>query len=127
MSYSVANVHQVLREALAVFELFRKLGFSADQIYLVINDTRDVVVELHVEDQSGGGVRVGALPPEISREEAFAKWKEIAEHMREVPEIELRTLWAGSMARVRAVQIMTAIRMRGIALPNDEDHESLLN
>lgn len=126
MSYSIANVHPVLREALAVFELFRKIGFSADQIYFVIPDSRDVAVELHVGTETGA-VRVGSLPPSMSRDDAFAKWQEIARHMSEIPEAELTALWERSEARRSSVQIMTAIRLRGIALPKEADFESMLN
>ncbi len=78
---------KVYRDALACFEAFRRLGFSADEIFFgfdVVDGERDMV---HMQLQTQGKtftVTVAPIPG-ASRAKVAKTWKAIAKLMNELP------------------------------------------
>lgn len=110
-----------LREALAVHEAFRKLGFTPEQIYMHRNPKphRDiVVVVIHLERQFA--VTCGGQ--ELNRKWK-ERWRELVERYNrgDFSEDEFQAWYDRSFVGTRHVELLLGLAQKGIAPPLGKD------
>ncbi|MFI5296670.1 MAG: hypothetical protein ACHREM_01115 [Polyangiales bacterium] len=102
-----------LREMLCVFESFRRLGFTSDQIFAAHDGTRVSIVL-----QYAGGlqfvVRVGET--QLSEAAFKASWEAAAVAWNLGSEAVLDRLWSQSDAREQLVPLVSALRLKGVPI-----------
>ena len=88
-------------ETLAAWEMFRRLGFEAENINVGIMDG-NLIVQVHVQ----GKMPVLRIGRTNMTDETFQKhWNEIADLIPDVPEAELDTIWERSESRRRVSEV----------------------
>lgn len=113
------NTEQCLAECFAIFDLFRRLGFTPEQIFF-LPDVRGpslrvtVGMELLVE-----GERFSvALDTCDDPVEAAAAWPAFAEGLKDRTQAELQALWdRATFAPHYAVAIVAGLKLKGIRIP----------
>lgn len=117
------EVDPVYQEALAVHEVYRKLGFSADHIYLEIatsGGTRYfkqlcVYMKLAVPGRPEFTIEIGKVPRAAATVEQ--EWLEAIEAFCASPEEDARIMFEQSKAGQRMAGIALSIRAKGIPIP----------
>ena len=108
-----APSHPIIREALAAHEVFRKLGFTPDEIFL-----RPRPGELFVTVQRGGlefNLDLGDHDIDDTNR-VIALWAAGADWWNTGPEPERRELFDTSEVRKSAVMIIAALQAKGFAV-----------
>lgn len=109
---TLATFPPVIQEALCVFEAFRRLGFQADDIYMV-HDDHGMGILL----KSGGrefNVRVGEVP--VSGPKLGALWEQAAEAWNSAPQHEIDALWRKSAVLRNGTGLCSALILHGFPL-----------
>ena len=103
-----------LREAVAAFVAFRRLGFPSSAIYLAPSDGRvAMTVKWEGEDFTVAcGVADGMTREEISR-----KWWAIASAIQRAPQDELDQLYGESLVRRQSFDMVVALQAKGLHPP----------
>ena len=104
---------QALREAVAVFEAFRRLGFPSSAIYLVPSHG-SVAIRVVWE---GNDFTVTCGPAPGTAEEIAAQWTEIASAIPTVPESHLDHVYVNSLVRRQSVDMLVALQAKGLHPP----------
>jgi hypothetical protein len=111
-------VDKVLREALATHEAFRKLHYSADDIYIALNSgpkELKELIQISMVLRSGGKqftVTIGFVkesPAEVQK-----LWDDLGEKWNKTwTEEQRKALWEGSSIRKNSVAFMAAFVSKG--------------
>lgn len=118
-----------MSEALAAFELLRRLDFPATTIFFAVTPGRMVLV---VVDHQGkkASLPCGILPLGWDRERAQDRWVALAKAMSapgEIDDAEFSALWRRSAMRANAERIVLQMIVRGIVPPGLVDMSELGN
>lgn len=110
-----------IREALAMHEALRRLGFPSEAIYLHLPDVSQVRVVLQHEGRTfayDAGNR-----GELSRAEYARQWEEAAAWWNaEGSTAEKEAIYAGSGIYNQAVRLIRVLRQKGFSLPDRLRH-----
>lgn len=124
----LAEIEQPFREGLATWEAFRRLGFSADDIYagaalhpdllsecfaiVLRTGTREFVVTIACKGK-------GSIDAAGGYDAAMSRWQTIAEAVArgDVAESDLSELWATSEVAPKLSLLASAVRAKGITIP----------
>ena len=110
-----------LREALCVWQSFRKIGFCAGQIYAGVNYGR-VMVQVRWR---GEAFSVAVALTEITEDEWEAAWTVAAETMKASSREQLDEMYAGSEIMQNHVGLATALVTSGMYWPGHPEHGDL--
>lgn len=103
-----------IREALAVFEMYRRLGFSSEKIFFV-ERTFNGEVGVQVKDERGTTftAEVGSTYPEalVDWQKAATSWNDITR------ESDRQAVYRGSNIIVRGAEMILAMRQKGLDVP----------
>lgn len=116
MNALLATTPVAMHEALAAFELLRRLEFPSEEIFFGTTVGRMVYIEL----QHGAekfSIPCGMLPLGWTREHAFERWKAIAQAMADIDVEEFVSLWKRSAMRLNAERIALHLLGRGVVPP----------
>lgn len=120
---SLRELHPIYREALCVWEAFRRTGFSAAEIYVGRQPPGHFVVALpHLRY---GWVVTPSGCDHLALKEAFAEdvvrdWQDAAHLWNELAarrDPELERVWEESAIRKQAVQFVSEMVRYGVELP----------
>jgi len=103
-----------IREGLAAFEGFRRLGFDADQIELLLSGN-SVLARVSWRGETFA-VRLGST--EMSWGEFRRRWLEVAEALPSLPENDLQRNWHESLFRSKAEHLLATLAKHGIFWPS---------
>lgn len=108
------SVDEVLNEALGFFEAFRRIGFSADDLFLGSDSWQ---VFLAVQAQGRQFIAICG-PYEGPEAELLTRWREKATWWNQTASSEEReALWNRSFARNNAFDLVTGLIRKGFDLP----------
>ena len=113
----LSKVHPALRELLAVFEAWRKLGFTSDQIYALpeaIAPDAGLVPALVLRAQ--GRQFIITAPAPFPKAEFVDAWIKAAEAWNKGTDEERDVVWRGSVVYKHAVPLVTAMIAKGFNL-----------
>lgn len=104
------------KEALATHEFFRKLGFSADNIFIHLRI--DGMLMVILEDQ-GKRFAVNVHRTQLTEDELRKQWPELVEKINrgEVPQEELDAAWVNSYIFANKVDAVAALILKGFHCP----------
>lgn len=108
-----------VQELWAMFALLRGVGFSSDDLHLVLDvpplDGQGCVgIAVAV---TGAPIVVVSVPRLESAAEVKAGWLRLAEVIDQIPEQDLADVWLGSIARAEAPKVLFTLVSGGIRLP----------
>ena len=108
----------ILESTYGIYEVFRKLGFQAEDIYVVTGAKNGYV---HVQVRQGElkfNFAVDRLT-DLSPEQFNERWKSYATDVNEgrVPEAELARIYQACLDRLDTVGLMWALGEKGISIP----------
>jgi hypothetical protein len=113
---TIDDFPMVVREALSVHQVLRRLGFSADDIYVAPGHT--AADSLHVVLRTQGKQWAIALGPQTVDGPAMRDmWLRAIEYARTAPEAELVAMFDGSVIQKQIALVAWSISQRGIELP----------
>lgn len=111
------DVPNVYKEALCIFEAFRRFHFKAKDIYVQLaqdpTGTQCLFVQLKVEGHRPFIVRVG--PCDTPKEEFPTVYAEVCDALRTAPDAELQATWRRVIAG-NSVGFVTALHQHGLPL-----------
>ncbi len=115
----ITQVAPLLQEALCFHEMFRRLGFTSDQIFLElgIDDVKFVPTLFVKIECPDGEFRLSLGPCTLSADELRVDYKEATEIFINALEEDLQELWCNSIAYQNAPVIVTAFTKKGIRIP----------
>lgn len=105
----------LFREALAVHEALRRLGFSADDIYIA--RYRHGEVQMHLRTQ-GLEFTYDCGTTEMSPEAMLAAWEAAAGEWNKVPPAEIDRALDESFVGQNFVNLLVILKMKGFVLPS---------
>lgn len=111
-----ADINPSFREALAVHEAFRKLGYSPEQIFVTLtSDSRLFVILKHLGREFA--VFCGELA--MSEPDFYAAWPTLVTAVNggAVAEEELNNLYRDSYVYRERLGFLAALKAKGIAIP----------
>lgn len=111
------TIPPLFSEALALFEAYRRLGFSSDEIFVVHARNGDVFVGVRSQGKEAD-TRVGKT--DLSREKFRAHWEFWAEWLQRAPEVELQRMWEASLAKRAGRTIVEGLLAYGFKLRSAE-------
>jgi len=126
----LADVDDRLLEALCLHEMLRRLGFTADHVFIMLARAGNpesaifpkglelgdlaLFVQLKAQDKEYN-VLMGALP---CSEHGFAKaWGEAVEIFNKAPRTETDPLWDRSLIVKRSATVVTDLVAKGFVIP----------
>lgn len=119
---NVRRLPLAFREALALHEAFRRLGFPSDDLFFLVSEepTTDSTA-IYIALRSGGH-EFNALAGMVlmSKKHAMERWTEIVEAVADrerVDEASLLWLWDNSHVRRNVVSFIASLASHGIECP----------
>lgn len=117
MSVKLAEYPKAYRETVALFEAFRRLNFSADQIYFQVGvGDPGGACSIHLvllvgEEKFTAVTGIVFEDPDVIEK----RWKELAQAVadRTIPEDELKANWAASMVRRNSTNLVLRLSEAG--------------
>lgn len=107
------EVEEALREGLALFEMFRRLKFSADDIYLMIDATNAVGMVLRAEGkQLSVTLLDAALREGVMDEQIVARWQFLAHRYNADPTFAME-VYTNAHAPKNGTKILTGLHNAG--------------
>lgn len=123
-TFDLSALDTPYKEAFAFFEGFRRLGFSADGIFLVLAGPDGFVqvnVALQRQDRYGGKGEVLGTAGYVaaSKNEISHVWATLcrAINERRVPLNQLHEAWDNSIAKRSQLELIGVLRDKGIEIP----------
>lgn len=114
------KIHPAVREALGIYEGFRKLGFPSDYIFAGLKplDPKTGVVCIVLKAQ-GKEFTVDAGLMRATQEEFAEIWGKTATAVvnREVSPVDLSRIYEESLPYQRSAEFMAALLLKGIETP----------
>jgi hypothetical protein len=106
------------KEALATHEFFRKLGFSAENIFIHLR--ADGMLMMVLEDQ-GKRFAVNLSPTKLTEIELRSQWPELVGKINggEVPGEELDAVWVNSYIFANKVDAVATLLLKGFHCPKN--------
>jgi len=115
---------RVIREALAVHEAFRRLGFPSEQIFVLPGagaaDLFAVVLKYDGDKQ----YVVTSGEQGMSFDEMMSRWPRAVEAWNSGPETVRQAIWEGSEILGRAFDLAASLMDRGIEIPHQRREAS---
>ena len=112
----VADFPPVVREALAVHELFRRLGFRSEDIYIEFYDKLKEVAVLLKAQGTDFRVFIGGSAP-YTHEQFRALWLKSIAAVNAMSDEEAAPIWEGSKVRNECIQIAERLLAKGLVPP----------
>jgi hypothetical protein len=112
------NVLPAFREALAVHEAFRRLGFIPDQLFVTLDSESQLFVILKHRGQDFA-VCCGELS--LTEAEFHEQWPALitAVNAGYMTEADMTSIWTNSYVYQNKVRFILAIKAKGIAIPEN--------
>ncbi len=111
------DIPEAFQEALGTHEAFRKLGYSADDIWVHLRDDGMMFVIVRPQGQPDFAVGVGkcAMTPEEWR----VQWPALATAVSEgrVSPKDMNAMWVASVPFRHKVDFISALLMKGLSPP----------
>lgn len=117
------DITPVMRNFIGNYQGFRKLGYSADDLYCQVE--RSVKLGGHLGVflvlKTQGKMFSVECGPVASKEETVEEYKRIcgAAGLCEIPEEDLQKIWRECEVYVRKVDFVVALRNKGFLLPDE--------
>lgn len=110
------TVHPTLREAIALHEVLRRLGFPADDIFVALNPDSTMLIILRTQKKEVA-IIAGSVPYE--GEEFSVMWTDFVNAIADgqVEEEELYQNYKNSLALKLSEQLCLGLIRKGIKLP----------
>lgn len=110
------DIDPVFREAIGTFEAFRKMGFPAEEIFVLRNKDGSMLVMLRTQGKEFG-VAVGSL--DMTKEQWMEAWKDVALAVGDgrIQEDVLDQIWLSCRPYAEKVSFVLAIGQKGILIP----------
>jgi len=123
--------HEVILEALCLHEVFRRLGFSSEQIFVQLACTADpnrlvffdraktgdlcvhVVLRAQGLEYTGG---IGPLP--VAEDDWEQTWTDATVAWNAAPEAEMKKIWERSRVLKTSFNVMMALQAKGFRIPS---------
>lgn len=114
----LADVNPIYKEALAAFEIFRKLRFPSELIYFTVVDG---CVAIQVRTQPRDTIVVlDPVPASMDAAALEAGWVEAAGLWNTATQLEMRDVAERARVRRSAVKIIADMHLAGIVFPKEE-------
>lgn len=114
------NMHPAIRESLAAHEALRMLGFQSEDIYLMIQkhpETEQLVPTVILKTQ-GKQFYITTGIWDRPEEEFYSEWDAACQAWNEtLTKPEMDEIWYGSVVQQTPVQLVMALRAKGIVCP----------
>lgn len=112
---TLIDLHPALKEALCLFEAFRRCGYPSDDIYLVYGNDVNGINGLFVEAHWGDGRFTATAGPWDGQPDSLsAEWEDAAFLWNNGNASEIDPLWLVSHVRNHAVAFALALSERGL-------------
>lgn len=110
-----------IREALAVHEAFRRLGFKPEDIFVAPgegpNDLMKIALAMKFSPKDFFIVDIETSPQGMTRDELMSMWPSIIEAWNAAPEEVLQKIWDESDVSGNGFALMMALQRKGVKLP----------
>lgn len=116
---SAKKIRPVFREALAVHEAFRRLGFASDDLFFCVANKNQVFVKL-IHEGKDFAVICGQF--NVPAKQLFDEWKALLEEVNDgsLPEDTMQEIWASSFVYKGRASFITALLTKGFPIPRNE-------
>jgi len=118
----LSDLSGIVQEALCAWQLFRQLGYSAEQIYAGVDCNGKIYLQAQWR---GKTFTYGVGNTTMSLKEFATVWDSAADTMRDASEAELDEMWYSSKVLAVAPAVLTTMADKGIYWPNHEDFKGL--
>lgn len=109
-----AEIPSVYQQALALFEAFRRFGFSAEDIYVASDSAGVLAVLLKTQGQ-----QFVAPVGHVDLNDWEASWTAVVEALRSgaLSDADLEEIWQESLVRKHGPELLLALYKKGIRVP----------
>lgn len=115
------EIHAALRQALGCYEGFRRLGFSADDLFFIYASKQ---LELFCVLRTQGkefSINCGPMRVTQKQYEAMSYNATVAVNDGDMPEEDLQRIWTESFVYQQPLECMLRIKAKGIVIPKEEE------
>jgi hypothetical protein len=106
------SIRPQLREALAAFETWRKMGYPPEEIFFACGKRGEIAMVLR-HDGIDFAYTCGSV--EVSQEEAATEWRAAGETWnKKLGSDERKTIYEGSFIRRNVVQLIALMNQKGL-------------
>lgn len=113
----VASYDAPILEAWAAWELFRRMGFSSDDLAFAVNAIGEVCIVLKAQGKQFSVAVALVGPGDAVADRLIEQWHRFSETLQVAPEQELQTIWDRSLARQRTGETLVLMRAKGFVIP----------
>lgn len=112
-----SELPNILREAMALYELYRKLGFKAEEIFASYNKDQGLMLGIETQGKSSY-FRIGSLG-NISKDEFAALWRDACECINTTAsQDEVDLMYSNSLVCSKYDVIALTLHGSGLVIPN---------